>query len=146
MNILIAGASKGIGLGLVSVYLEQGARVAAVVRNADTADGLTAMAQRYPQTLSVITCDLNELTAGSTLRAAVDDTLFDRIVFNAGVKIPVHQEVTAATACGVNKKLASNKPKLSPFALWQTYTLGAKKAYPGTSRQTKSYVGSANKF
>lgn len=98
MNILIAGASRGIGLGLVSVYLEQGASVAAVVRNPDTAEGLAALVQRYPQTLTVIACDLNELTAGSTLRAAMGATLFDRVVFNAGIKTPVHQEATAATA------------------------------------------------
>lgn len=97
MNILIAGASRGIGLGLVNLYLERGARVFAAARNPASAEGLTALAARYPDMLTVIACDLNELTAGSALRTAIGDAVLDRLVFNAGVKTPTHQEVTAVT-------------------------------------------------
>lgn len=96
MNILIAGASRGIGLGLVNAHLARGDHVLAVARSLDTADALTSL-RAPPGRLEIAECDLTELTAGNRLRDVIGDRRFDVLVFNAGVKTPAHQEVTAVT-------------------------------------------------
>lgn len=97
MNVLIAGASRGIGLGLVTALLAQGHHVVAVARNPAGSDGLQALERKHGSALTLITCDLNEPDAASVLRAGFGDMTFDRMVFNAGVKTPLHQSVAAAT-------------------------------------------------
>ena len=56
MNVLIAGASRGIGLGLVTALLAQGHHVAAVARDPGASDGLQTLAGKHGSALTLITC------------------------------------------------------------------------------------------
>lgn len=91
-NILITGASRGIGLGLVQAYLKQAAQVHAVVRNADS-PALRQLQQDYPQRLHLIACDLNHEDAATHVARALAGQMLDIAIFNAGVMGPEHQDV-----------------------------------------------------
>lgn len=97
MNVMIAGASRGIGLGLVTALLAQGHSVVAVARDPAGSEGLQALAKTHGDALTLIACDLNEPDAASVLRAGFGSLRFDRIVMNAGVKVPAHQSAAATT-------------------------------------------------
>ncbi len=107
-NVLIAGASRGIGLGLAEAYLERGARVFAVARNPAGAPGLQALAERHGARLQLIACDLNAATAPATLRAALGDCRLDRLLLNAGIAGPAAQDVTSVSETEIAQLFLSN--------------------------------------
>lgn len=90
-NILITGASRGIGLGLAQAYLQQGAQVYAVVRNADS-PALQQLQQAYPQHLHLLVCDLNQADAPHFIDSALGQHSLDIAIFNAGIMGPQHQD------------------------------------------------------
>jgi len=73
-NILIAGASRGIGLALVKAYLKRGERVYAVVRRLDS-PALQVLTETYPLQLKLIECDLTAVDAGQRIAAVLDAPL-----------------------------------------------------------------------
>lgn len=96
-SILITGASRGIGLGLVKAYLESGARVHAVARNTDS-PALRQLQQDHPERFNLIACDLNQPEAPQRIAAALGEQLLDIAIFNAGVMGPQHQDVGQASS------------------------------------------------
>ena len=50
-NVLIVGASRGIGLGLADAFLQRGAQVFAVARRPQGSPGLQALAERAGERL-----------------------------------------------------------------------------------------------
>jgi hypothetical protein len=76
-QILIGGASRGLGLGLVRAFLEAGWQVHAVVRELRPASLLEALRTQYANDLQVITCDLNRLDAASawTVRCSMPGSM-----------------------------------------------------------------------
>ncbi|QNH03565.1 SDR family oxidoreductase [Pseudomonas sp. B11D7D] len=91
-HILICGASRGLGLGLVRAFLDAGWQVHAVVRELRPASPLDALRTQHPETLQVITCDLNRLDASCSIEAALHGQRLDCALFNAGVYGPSHQD------------------------------------------------------
>jgi NAD(P)-dependent dehydrogenase (short-subunit alcohol dehydrogenase family) len=83
-NILIAGASRGIGLALVKGYLEQGDQVFAVVRRAGN-EALDTLGQQHPGRLRQITCDLAADDAPSVISSALGTATLNVALFNAGI-------------------------------------------------------------
>jgi NAD(P)-dependent dehydrogenase (short-subunit alcohol dehydrogenase family) len=90
-NVLITGASRGIGLGLTRAYLARGARVFAVVRR-QPSDELLALTHSYDTTLRPILCDLADDQAPAHIGEALQGARLDRAVFNAGIYGPTHQD------------------------------------------------------
>ncbi|WP_437882240.1 SDR family oxidoreductase [Pseudomonas sp. LRF_L74] len=82
-NILIAGASRGIGLALVRAFLERGERVHVVVRQPGN-EALKNLAEQHPQRLNLIVSDLTGDQAAERIAAALDAPL-DIALFNAGI-------------------------------------------------------------
>lgn len=108
LNVLVAGASRGIGLGLVRVYLEGGARVFAVARNPGASAGLAELAAQHGERLRVVTCDLNTPSAGAEIVAALDGMRLDRAIFNAGIYGPSAQDVATASEAEIGQLFFTN--------------------------------------
>ncbi|MBN1122756.1 MAG: SDR family oxidoreductase [Anaerolineae bacterium] len=86
-RILITGANRGIGLEFTRQYLERGDRIFAACRNPDAAAELHALADAYPDRLSIIQM---EVTDDASIVAAADAVrretkALDLLINNAGI-------------------------------------------------------------
>lgn len=118
LKVLVAGASRGIGLGLVRAWLEHGAQVFAVARNPAASDGLAELAAQHGTRLQLIACDLNEAAVGERILAALGDARLDRVLLNAGVYGPAAQDVTSASEAEIGHLFLSNA--IAPLRLART--------------------------
>jgi NAD(P)-dependent dehydrogenase (short-subunit alcohol dehydrogenase family) len=85
VNVVITGASRGIGAACARAFAERGARVALVARSASA---LQAVADEVGKEAVVVAVDLTDEDAADTVSAAVDssfDGRLDVLVNNAGM-------------------------------------------------------------
>ncbi|CAI07552.1 SDR family oxidoreductase [Aromatoleum aromaticum] len=118
LNVLIAGASRGIGLGLARAYLEGGARVFAVARNPAASPGLKELAVQHGERLRVVTCDLNTVSAADEIVTALNGVRLDRAILNAGIYGPAAQDVATASEAEIGQLFFTNA--ISPLRLART--------------------------
>lgn len=86
-RILITGANRGIGFGLVTACLKRGDRVFAGCRNPEKATGLNTLQQQYGEQLTVLPLDVTRQAAIDSAVAVVGGFVdgLDILVNNAGV-------------------------------------------------------------
>lgn len=137
-NILVAGASRGIGLGLVHAYLERGDRVFAVARDPARALGLAALAAQYGERLCTIACDLNRPDAAARILAALGSCALDRLLLNAGIYGPAAQDVATVGAEEIAQLFLSNA--IAPLRLARA--LSPRLRADGVLACTSSVMGS----
>ncbi len=82
---LIAGASRGLGLGLAQELLGRGWHVIATARAPAGAAGLAALAQAHPGALTVETLDIDDDAQVGALAARLKASRLDLMFINAGV-------------------------------------------------------------
>lgn len=87
-TILIVGASRGIGLGLVREYLLRGWRVIATERKPSPDSALGVLAKASDGALSVEAIDINVPTQIDALATRLQDTQLDVLFVNAGIITP----------------------------------------------------------
>lgn len=89
-TVLIAGASRGIGLELVRQYLERGGvRVIALHRpGPDAPPALVALAARHPGRLRLVAVDLANASALANLPSRLSERI-DVLINSAGVVVEV---------------------------------------------------------
>ncbi len=86
MNVLITGASRGIGFGLTTRALAQGDTVIAVTRKADKMKSLQA---DYQKNLIVLEADISQLSSLKTISSKVSELgTLDLLINNAGILKP----------------------------------------------------------
>jgi len=85
-TILLAGASRGLGLGLARAYLEQGWTVIATARD-PASPGLTALGGAHPGRLRVEKLDITSPDDMRALASALAGTPLDIIFVVAGMHI-----------------------------------------------------------
>jgi NAD(P)-dependent dehydrogenase (short-subunit alcohol dehydrogenase family) len=136
-TILLAGASRGLGLGLAQEYLGRGWQVIATARD-PAAPGLSALKAAHPDALTVETLDIADpasVTALATrLAARTLDVLFvvagisgnsDAPIHAVGQDAVAHEFVTNATAplCLAEALAPSLAPKAA--VVFMTSILGS---------------------
>ena len=84
MNILITGASRGIGLAMVNYCIEKNWRVFACCRNPYQAEKLLALAQMSKENVSVHVLDVSELATIQALSFELRNEKIDVLINNAG--------------------------------------------------------------
>ena len=82
-TVLITGANRGLGLGFARVYLEDGWRVIAAVRDPDGADDLKTLGNNHDDRLSIYAMDLADFESIETLAEELHGTPIDLLLANA---------------------------------------------------------------
>ena len=85
MNILITGASRGIGLEMVRYGMEKDWRVYACCRHPQQADALLKLAQLANGRVSVHVVDMTELATIQALAYELRADAIDMLINNAGI-------------------------------------------------------------
>jgi NAD(P)-dependent dehydrogenase (short-subunit alcohol dehydrogenase family) len=102
MNVLIIGASRGLGLEFVRQYRAAGARVTATVRDDAGAARLTELGAKP------LKLDLLDAASAAGLAWQIDGERFDVVVINAGVFGPRADALDAPTADDFDAVMRTN--------------------------------------
>jgi short-subunit dehydrogenase len=108
-NIVITGASSGIGEALAIEAAQRGARVAIVARRADRLAAVLERCQAFSPDSTMVVADLSELESIDALASTLIDSLDGRVdvlVNNAGV--PKRKRTDQMTADDVEGVMAIN--------------------------------------
>jgi short-subunit dehydrogenase len=83
LNILITGASSGIGLSLAREYLKQGHKVFALARSQEK---LSALQAEYPERVTTLVADISQLDQVTAVKAQILEKgdFLDLLILNAG--------------------------------------------------------------
>ena len=121
LTALITGANRGIGLGLVIGYLEQGYQVIACCRQPQTAIDLQKLLVKYPQQLNVEALDVTHVEHFQELSRKYSNTTIDILINNAGIFPETHSRdgITAVKHENVSAAFATNA--LGPLLAIQTF-------------------------
>ena len=80
MNVIITGASRGIGRELLNRYLKKGAKVYAIARDVSSIENLDGV--------EAIALDLSDLEAVERLSKRLSDKNIEVIICNAAISLP----------------------------------------------------------
>src|SRR3984957_16037907 len=85
-DLLLIGASRGLGLALAKEYVNRGWHVVATNRSASTKTALNELAEMSGGKLKIGIAEINRLNRASALRTRLGARRFDMLLVNAGVK------------------------------------------------------------
>ncbi len=122
-RVLVTGANRGIGLGIVQQYLKRDAvHVFATCRDISAADELRLLADANPNKLTLLELDLADAAAiersYETVRQSADG--LDVLINNAAMRFPDEQELFGAVKADEFLH-AMNVNAVGPFMMVQTY-------------------------
>lgn len=116
---LIAGASRGLGLGLARELLSRGWHVIATVRDAARPTPLHDLTDSYGDRLVIETLDITEPDQIEALRARWADQPLDLLFVNAGVANGPGETIDRTTADEFTRILTTNT--LSPMRVIERF-------------------------
>jgi NAD(P)-dependent dehydrogenase (short-subunit alcohol dehydrogenase family) len=87
-TVLIVGATRGIGLGLVGEFERRGWDVTGTARDPDKASALNEVAAKSGGRVRVEQADITDVGSITALRDRLDGHRFDAVIVNAGVGGP----------------------------------------------------------
>lgn len=111
-NLLLIGASRGLGLALAEAYLGRGWRVVATERDA-ASSGLRGLAQADGGRLEVENVDINQPERVAALHARLASRRFDMLFVNAGVTNAGHETIADVSTDEFVRVMVTNA--LSPL-------------------------------
>jgi NAD(P)-dependent dehydrogenase (short-subunit alcohol dehydrogenase family) len=112
-TVLLLGASRGIGLGLVEEYLRRGWRVIATQRGLTVAPALRELAAKAGGALTILTADINRADDITTLSQHLEGITLDLLFVVAGVSDDPNQTIGQISTDEFNHLMATNA--LSPL-------------------------------
>lgn len=99
-TILLAGASRGLGLGLAGRYLADGWSVIATARRPDAAAGLARLQEQHPERLRIEALDIASSESAARLAQRLTGTTLNVLFVVAGISehsgLPIHEVPPAA--------------------------------------------------
>jgi NAD(P)-dependent dehydrogenase (short-subunit alcohol dehydrogenase family) len=134
VNVLLIGASRGLGAAIAAEYLDRGAHVVATVRGS----GRTPLHELANERLEIETVDINEPEQVRALHDRLDGRAFDLLFVNAGVANNEGETPTDVTTEEFTRLMITNA--LSPMRVIET--LGDLVAPDGTLAVMSSGQGS----
>jgi NAD(P)-dependent dehydrogenase (short-subunit alcohol dehydrogenase family) len=111
-TVLIVGASRGLGLGLATKYLNRGCRVVATVRGSGRTPLHDLMAQAGGR-LEIAAVDINVPAQVDALRQHLQGRAFDLLFVNAGVSNSPNETVADVSTEEFSRVMVTNA--LSPM-------------------------------
>jgi NAD(P)-dependent dehydrogenase (short-subunit alcohol dehydrogenase family) len=102
MNVLIVGASRGIGFELARQYLADGASVSATARDAAAIERLRALGAKP------LRLDLLDAAGAAGLARQIDGERFDIVIVNAGIYGPRTAALDAPAAADFDHVMHTN--------------------------------------
>jgi NAD(P)-dependent dehydrogenase (short-subunit alcohol dehydrogenase family) len=105
---LIAGANRGIGLGVTKEFLAHGWNVIATARQPDKATALHQLAASHPGRVTIPRLDMNDPASVDRFATSLDGKTLDAVLVNAGVAGPEHHSANAATVAEVGELMFTN--------------------------------------
>ncbi|WP_345198268.1 SDR family oxidoreductase [Kistimonas scapharcae] len=114
-TILITGANRGLGLGFVRHYAEQGMTIIATCREPDKATELQALAEQFSH-IAIEALDICDYAAVIRLSEKYADYCIDILINNAGILVSVNTAYDAETWL---KSLETNA--VAPMILTQAF-------------------------
>lgn len=118
MNILLIGASRGLGLALAETMLQRGYQVVATGRENSTGN-LQQLGGRFPAQLTVESVDINEPEQVEALHTRLGDRQFDMLFVNAGVKNDDRETIADVSTSEFTRVMVTNA--LSPLRVIETF-------------------------
>ena len=122
-RVLITGANRGIGLGIVEQYLKRGnAQIFAACRSTEDAEELSTLAKKNQERLTLIQMDLADFQSIERSLESIKEHCegLDIVINNAAMRFPDEQELFGAVKA--EEFLHSmNVNAVGPFMLVQTY-------------------------
>ncbi len=102
MQVLVVGASRGIGLEFVAQYREAGAAVTGTARSAEGLERLRALGA------TALTLDVADAAGSAALAWPIDGAAFDVVILAAGVYGPRTQGLQAPTQAEFDAVMHTN--------------------------------------
>lgn len=115
MNVLLIGASRGLGAAIAAEYLDRGAHVVATVRGT----ARTPLHELTSDRLEIETVDINEPEQVRALRERLDGRAFDLLFVNAGVTNDEHETPADVTTEEFTRLMVTNA--LSPMRVVEAF-------------------------
>jgi NAD(P)-dependent dehydrogenase (short-subunit alcohol dehydrogenase family) len=112
-TVLLLGASRGIGLGLVEEYLGRGWRVIATQRSLTVAPALCELVEKAEGTLTILTADVNRADDIAAVSRRLEGITLDLLFVVAGVSDDPNQTIGQISTDEFNHLMLTNA--LSPL-------------------------------
>ncbi|WP_119273330.1 SDR family oxidoreductase [Taklimakanibacter deserti] len=90
--VLVAGASRGLGLELARQFAERDWQVIATVRNLDGAPDLARLQTERPDRIAINRLDIADQSSVAAFKAEIGDRRLDVLYINAGIMGPRHHD------------------------------------------------------
>jgi NAD(P)-dependent dehydrogenase (short-subunit alcohol dehydrogenase family) len=136
-QLLLIGASRGLGFALAEQYLKRGWRVVATQRSAGSSN-LATLAKAYGDRLEIESVDIVVPEQVAALRARVEQRIFDMLFVNAGVKNDDSETIATVSTDEFVRVMVTNA--LSPMRVVEA--LQDRVSTPGTIAIMSSGQGS----
>jgi NAD(P)-dependent dehydrogenase (short-subunit alcohol dehydrogenase family) len=112
-TVLLLGASRGIGLGLIEEYLDRGWRVIATQRNLTVAPALCELSAKAEGALTILTADVNRQDDIAAVSRRLEGITLDLLFVVAGVSDDPNQTIGQISNEEFNHLMVTNA--LSPL-------------------------------
>ncbi|MGE3876701.1 MAG: SDR family oxidoreductase [Parvibaculaceae bacterium] len=90
--VLVAGASRGLGLELVRQFAGRDWQVIATARDLDRAQDLVRLQAEWPDRITTCRLDIADQESVSSLKTGIGDRRLDVLYVNAGIMGPEHHD------------------------------------------------------